>query len=919
MSEFFDPASYQFSTYAVPVVVVGVITWALGLATFIRERASRLSRSFIALTGAVGLLYVSNGFAYSAVDVAVAEGWVRFSVVGTVFLPVTILGHVSASSVHYRKIRPFIIAEYMATVAFAGVVVATDWLVEDVHRYFWGFYPIFGPAGVVLAGLNFVSFAAGAYLFRAGMRTTHSPTHRKRVRVRLLALALAIPASVDYLPTFHIGIYPFGWIFILGFACASTYTIWRYRMVDITPALAATQILGTMAEGLVVVDRDGNVRLSNPAADAMYGQSRSLVGLSCRQLDEWHPDARLSLLLDPETGSQQDVTYHTPDGSTRTAVMSSSRLLDHLSEWVGTVFIIHDITERWEAEAALRQSEERFRSLVQNASDLITVIDADTTIRYQSPSIEYVLGRDAGAVVGTRLSDIVHPDDVGRLAALLNELLGEADRRMTGDMRIRHRDGSWRHVEFMATDQRQNAAIHGFVLNLWDVTERRALEHQLRHQALHDPLTGLANRTRFADRLEHALVRTTRSGKQVAVMFIDLDNFKGINDSLGHTAGDRLLAGVAERIQGCVRPVDTVARLGGDEFAVLLEDVDSLEDARVVADRIFAALDAPFELNGKEILARSSMGIATSRRGSQPDVESLLRDADLAMYAAKSRGRNRYEVFEDTMQSTMMERLELLTDLQSAVESQELLLHYQPMILLDTGQLYGVEALMRWQHPRRGLLAPADFIPLAEESGAIIELGRWALSQACRQAVAWQRAYPGLNGWTLSVNVSVKQLQHPEFVDDVRHILQETGMIPSRLILELTETMMMQDLGLMMSRLRELKTLDVQLAIDDFGTGYSSLSYLQNSPFDLLKIDKSFIDDVGEAERQKEVTRAIIELGKSLEMELVAEGIERSDQLSSLKTLDCDLGQGFLFSRPLEPDKVGEMFAELADEGSRAA
>jgi diguanylate cyclase (GGDEF)-like protein/PAS domain S-box-containing protein len=920
MNGIFDPSSYHFTWYAAPVLIVGLMTLALGIATLVRERGSTLGLTFMSLTGAIGVLYTSNGMAYAASDPGVAEAWIRLSVVGTIALPVTILTHIAGGSGQLHRLRLPIVCEWALTIGLAVISLSTDWFIRDFKPYFWGYYPIFGVGGLALAALNMVSFGIGGRLFRTSMQATQSPKHKKRMRIRMLALAVAIPASVDYLPAFHIGVYPFGWIFIAGFVCASTYTIWKYRMVDITPALAARQIIGAMAEGLLVVDRDGIIRLANRAAESFFGEGRSLIGVSCAHLDARHGERPLTRLLDPDQENHLEVTYGAREGSQHTLVASTSKLEDHLGEWVGTVYILHDITERFRAEAALRQSEERFRSLVQNASDLITVIDADTTVRYQSPSVFQVLGYDPREIVGTRLSGLIHADDISRIVALLSDRAASTDRRTAAEMRVRHRDGTWRDVEFIATDQRQNPAIRGFVLNIRDVSERRALERQLRHQALHDPLTRLANRTRLSDRLEHALIRTARSGKHVGVIFIDLDNFKGVNDSLGHSAGDRLLAGVAERLQACVRPVDTVARLGGDEFAILLEDVGTIDDATAVAQRIFSALETSFDAGAKDIVARASMGIAISGvNGAGSDVESLLRDADVAMYAAKAHGRNRYEVFEDTMQSTMMERLELLADLQAAPERGELVLHYQPMILLTTGGLFGMEALARWQHPKRGLLQPAQFIALAEESGAIIELGRWVLEQACKQARAWQNAFPDAGAWTMSINVSVKQLQHPAFVDEVAITLAETGMPAHRLILEITETMMMMDLPLMMTRLRELKDLGVQLAIDDFGTGYSSLSYLQDSPFDLLKIDKSFIDNVADTERQKEVTRAIIELGKTLDLGLVAEGIERTEQLSHLRTLDCDLGQGFLFSQPLESAQIEELLGKLSSSPAREA
>lgn len=400
-------------------------------------------------------------------------------------------------------------------------------------------------------------------------------------------------------------------------------------------------------------------------------------------------------------------------------------------------------------------------------------------------------------------------------------------------------------------------------------------------------------------------------------MFLDLDNFKGINDSLGHSAGDTLLVEVARRLRQCLRPMDTIARFGGDEFAILAEDVRA-DGATLVATRIFEALQAPFNPDGKDVVVRASIGIATNEENSAYTADQFLRDADIAMYAAKSQGKGCHRVFESTMEVSMMERLELIAELPRALDQDELILHYQPIVVLSSGDLFGHEALVRWRHPTRELLAPAQFIPLAEECGAIVAIGSWVLAEACGQAATWQSCYGNVH-WTLSVNVSVKQLQQARFVDEVRDVLESTGLAPSRLILEITESVVMKDAAMMLRRLSELKALGVGLAIDDFGTGYSSLSYLREFPFDYLKIDQSFIADVGADTGGKDLTKAIIELGKTLEFELVAEGIERKQQLTRLQLLDCDLGQGFYFAEPMEAQAAEKALAALSSAADAAA
>ena len=413
------------------------------------------------------------------------------------------------------------------------------------------------------------------------------------------------------------------------------------------------------------------------------------------------------------------------------------------------------------------------------------------------------------------------------------------------------------------------------------------------HQALHDALTGLPNRALFLDRLQHALARASRAGTDVAVLFLDLDRFKTVNDSLGHAAGDQLLCTVSERIASCMRTADTAARLGGDEFAVLLEDLASTREAVGVAERIIAALDAPVLVAGREVLVSASIGIATGDGGS----EDLLRHADVAMYRAKATGKGRYAMFEQGMQAEVIERLELEADLQRAVDRGEIEVFYQPIMRLGSEELAGHEALVRWRHPTRGLMSPLSFVPVAEETGLIVPVGRFVLREACRQAAAWRAMVPG--ELTMHVNLSGRQLEDPALVGEVSSILRETGLPAGRLVLEITETVLMHDTEATIERLRSLRALGVRLAVDDFGTGYSSLRYLNRFPLDVLKMAKPFVDGLATQSEDPALARAIIDLGSNLGLQIVAEGIEGADQLVQLRRLGCPLGQGFLFSRPL--------------------
>ena len=602
-----------------------------------------------------------------------------------------------------------------------------------------------------------------------------------------------------------------------------------------------------------------------------------------------------------------------------TLARSTCDSLDALSSQVALALDSAALTE----DLLRRQSEARFSSLVTNSSDVVMVVDADSTMQYISPSVERVLGYGVDELEGSKLTTLIHPEDKAQILQFLTS--GERD----GDshpglveLRIRHRNDFWLHVETLRTNLLHDPNVKGIVLNTRDISERKAFEEQLQHQAFHDSVTNLANRALFKDRVDHALERQSRDDRPISVLFMDLDDFKTINDSLGHAAGDRLLAEVGERLKTCLRSADTAARLGGDEFAILLEDGGQGIEAAEVATRIMAALEAPFTLDHKEVFARASIGIATAsqdKEGNPQNAEDLLRDADVAMYMAKEAGKSRYQVFEPAMHDTALRRLELKADLQRAVDHGEFFLNYQPIIELESGEISGLEALLRWNHPQRGIIPPLDFIPLAEETGLIVPIGHWVLQEACRQGKALQGRFPHDPPLYVTVNLSVRQLQRAEIVDEVAEILRESGLDPGTLALEITESVMMQDMELSIQRLTELKALGVKLAVDDFGTGYSSLNYIRRFPVDILKVDKSFVDNVNEGGEQSALTAAIIELASILKLLPVAEGIERADQLEKLQDLKCDLGQGFYFAKPLPMNEIDELLAARKMLASRDA
>ncbi|MEO5678452.1 MAG: EAL domain-containing protein, partial [Acidimicrobiales bacterium] len=547
-------------------------------------------------------------------------------------------------------------------------------------------------------------------------------------------------------------------------------------------------------------------------------------------------------------------------------------------------------------------SEARFRSLAQNASDVITIVDPGGAVVYQSSSVGRVFGYDGEGLVGRDVRDWVHPEDLHLLLRFLSPGPEDALDGVSPllDMRLRHRDGTWRHSETAVTTMFNDPSVKGLVLNTRDISDRVALEAELRAQALQDPLTGLANRTLFAERVDIALARQAAEQRPLAVAFLDLDDFKSINDTLGHAAGDLLLREVGRRLLLCVHPGDTVARFGGDEFDLLLEGTGP-EALETVGQRVMDELARPFRLLDHEVLVRASVGLAMA--DGQEDTDGLLSGADTAMYVAKARGKSRFEVFEASMREVALERSGRRTDLEWALPRGELAVHYQPVMDVPTGIVRGFEALVRWNHPRRGLLMPGDFIDLAEESGLILAIGAWVLRQACSQAQLWRRTYdPALS---IAVNVSARQLQDPALVGEIAAALEETGLDPADLVLEITESATVSDTEGVIARLEELKALGVGLAIDDFGTGYSSLSYLRRFPVDQLKVDRSFVDGLTTSAQDRAIVASVINLGHALGIRVVAEGVETVEQLQQLGELGCDLAQGFNWIRPATPDTIG--------------
>jgi diguanylate cyclase (GGDEF)-like protein/PAS domain S-box-containing protein len=607
-----------------------------------------------------------------------------------------------------------------------------------------------------------------------------------------------------------------------------------------------------------------------------------------------------------------------------------------------------DITDRKLAEEALRKSEQRFRSLIENATDITVILDAKGIFRYISPSVKRILGYEPEGAMGRSALAVVHPDDRAAISIALSKAIENPGvSQPPVEYRVRHRNGRSCFLEAVATNLLDDPAVKGIIINCHDITGRKQAEEQLLHDAFHDALTKLPNRALFADRLEHALrLAKRRKDYFFAVLLLDLDRFKVINESLGHAIGDQMLVAIARRLEACLRVGDTVARLGGDEFAILLEDIDGINEATNIANRLHQKINSPIVLDGHEIFITASTGIALSS-AEYLEPTNLLRDADTAMYRAKELGRSRHEVFNSSMHAHALRQLQLESDLRRAIESiggreredtlksagksplpplspdPQFIIHYQPIVSIVNGKIAGFEALVRWRHPEGGLVSPGEFIPVAEETGLIVPIGRWVLREACHQIRSWQQQFPNSQPLSVSVNLSVKQFSQPDLIEYIDLVLEETNLDGSSLKLEITESVLIENPESVTAMLGELRARNIHLCIDDFGTGYSSLSYLHRFPTNTLKIDRSFVSRMGvESDLGKgsidptEIVRSIVALSHTLGMDVVAEGVEEASQLAILRGLDCEYAQGFFFSRPVDSQTATALIYQQAENHS---
>jgi diguanylate cyclase (GGDEF)-like protein/PAS domain S-box-containing protein len=676
-------------------------------------------------------------------------------------------------------------------------------------------------------------------------------------------------------------------------------------------------VVETSPVAIYTTDTNGNVTFWNDAAERTFGYNREqAVGRRAPFVtpDKADEAARLrSRVLGGEVLTGLELNRRRADGVDIVINGSAAPLRDQAGVVTGLLVACIDVTEtknaaadlerhveRYkEAERALEASEARFRVLTESSLDLISVVDAEGVIRYQSPALKHLLGYESPDTVGRNVSEFVHPEDMEHSRAALRRIIDARQSIEPVEFRLRHQDGTWRTFESLGTNCLDNPHIHGVVFNSRDVTDRKVIQQRIQHLAYHDNLTGLPNRSLLQDRLAHSIARAERTNRKVAVLFIDLDNFKNINDTLGHDVGDELLRQVARRLTECVRAEDTIARQGGDEFIVLCDGLDDGRGASLVAQKILNALRKAFVLGGTDQHVSGSVGIALFPEDGR-DAQTLMKNADTAMFHGKTQGKNTYQYFTAQMNVAVKRRMTLESALRRAVMRRDFLLHYQPQIDLDSGEILAVEALVRWKTEDGGTVSPGDFIPLAEETGLINEIGEWVLREACRQAREWQDM--GLPKRRMAVNLSARQFSDRGFLDMVTRVLAESGLEPGCLELEITESQVMRQTEGMIMLLNKLSEMGVQLAIDDFGTGYSSLSYLKRLPIQKLKIDQSFVRDITVDPNDTAIVVAIINMAKSLDLDTIAEGVETAGQLALLRSKGCHVGQGYYFSAPVRAE-----------------
>lgn len=891
------------------VVAAGML--AVGVYVLVAERREREAHYFFLVCLSAALWLVPTALMYASPTSAGARVWSEASYVPVPVIPAFIY-HFTVELLGLEDRRRYAVQTAIWSGAGTFVVLfVAGFGVESMQRFGWGWFPRYSTVGRLM-GL-YVSLAMGAAVFEYVRAWRRVPAGDERARIRwfLVAFALALGGLFDLLPASGVAVPPLSPVFLLGFVVVTGWTVLRYRLVDLTPSFAAGSILRTIGDPLLVCDAQGRVRVTNPAVGEVTGHDAgSLEGRPLAELLPEEPGRRAEVgrMLRSETVRDREVTFRSAGGDPVETSVSVSPLMDE-GERVGSVVVARDIRERKRAEEALRTSEEKFAKVFEVTPLAVSIATVEEGRFLEvNDGFEDLYGWDRDEVLGRTAAELGLWIDLSDR----DELVEKLDRRGTVrnfETRLRTRAGDELHVLFSA----EMIDLQGrrcLVAAVHDITDRKRFEAELRRQALYDNLTGLPNRHLFVDRLRQGLERAGRRDEAVAVLYLDITDFRRVNETLGYGEGDRVLEQIAGRLEGRFRREDTVARVGGDEFAVLVEGIEAPEEAERGAGRVLEALSAPLEVDDVPVRLESAVGIALADDG-EDRPEEVLRSAHVAMQRAREEGA-RWTVFDPDVDTRAMRRLHRENELREALEEGQLFVVYQPILALDPPRPVGVEALARWRHPERGVVPPGEFIGLAEETGLIAEVGRQVLAEAARQVGEWHRSDGLPDDLRLSVNLSPREFRQPDLPDRVVAALEEHGIPPGLFLVEITESAIVQG----RERVQQLRDRGVHVGVDDFGTGYSSLAYLETLDVDYLKVDRSFVLDLDRDPPDDALVRTILQLADALELRAVAEGIETDRQLRRLQAMGCPFGQGYLFTKPLAPD---EMAAWLREERTPAA
>lgn len=898
---------YGINVLSGATLAAGGAMLAAGLYVVVAERREREAHYFYLVCLSAVLWLVPTALMYASPTRVGARTWAQASHVALPVIPAFVY-HFTVELLGLEDSRRAGIQTVIWSCAGTfAVLFVTGFGVEEIRRYGWGWLPRYGLVGKMMVLYLVLAMGAAVAEFLRAWRRAPEGAERERTRWFLVAFAVVSGALLDLLPATGVPVPPLSPLFVLAFVALTGWTVLRYRLVDLTPAFAAGSILRTIGDPLLVCDAGGRIRLANPAVDEVLGHgSRELAGRHLQTLLPEDPERRSALekMLRSETVRDREITFRAAGGKPVATSVSVSPLLAE-GERVGSVVVARDIRDRKRAEEALRTSEEKFSKVFEVTPLAVSIATLEEGRFLEvNEGFEELHGWDREEAVGRTSGDLGLWADPADREAVVERLERHGTVR-DFETRLRTRAGAELQVLFSGEKiQLQDQTC--LVSAVHDITERKQFEAELRRQALYDGLTGLPNRHLFVDRVRQALARADREETAVGVLYLDLTDFRRVNDTLGYGEGDRVLEQIAARLEDRFRREDTVARVGGDEFAVLLQGMGEPAEAERGAGRVVEALSAPFEVEGVPVSLEPCVGIALSSEGDERP-EDVLRSAHVAMRRAREEEVG-WAVFDPDVDTSAMRRLHRENELRRALEEGQIFVVYQPILELTNGRVAGVEALARWRHPERGLVSPGQFVPLAEDAGLIGELGRQVLAEAARQVGAWRGADGLPAELRMSVNLSPREFRDPDLPDRVAATLEEHGIPPRHFLVEITESAIVQG----RERVRELRERGVHVGVDDFGTGYSSLAYLETLDVDHLKVDRSFVLDLDRDPPDDALVRTILQLADALELRAIAEGIETELQLENLRRLGCPYGQGYLFTAPLEPEGMEAWLRERA-------